>query len=341
LKVAGDVLGSAGFGEYAVARRVISVLTFPLLVGLGTSTARYVSLATGADSPGATATAYSLAALVIAVPIVIAFGLLALTAPAWFAQLFYGEVHYASLTRPIVVAVAGLYAHTLVYANYRGRLRMWVANLLQLWNLGLVPALAVLASGRNVAAAVEITGVAWLTTAIVVACWGAVRAGLGRWTAHAVRSATRDLLRFGLPRVAGEFALFGFFALPTFYVAHTAGVESAGFLSFALSLVQALSSLFSAVGVLLLPYVSRQVGAGNWERVADVVSRSLAASLLVTLVLVAVLHATLGWLIPLVMGQTFALAVGPARWLITGAIPFVTYTLLREPLDGIAVWPYN
>ena len=35
LKMAGDVLGPAGFGEYAVARRVISVLTFPLLVGLG------------------------------------------------------------------------------------------------------------------------------------------------------------------------------------------------------------------------------------------------------------------------------------------------------------------
>jgi O-antigen/teichoic acid export membrane protein len=49
----------------------------------------------------------------------------------------------------------------------------------------------------------------------------------------------------------------------------------------------------------------------------------------------------MGWLIPLVMGRAFAPAVVPAHWLVTGAIPFVVYTLLRDPLDAIAVWPYN
>src|SRR5205823_10748717 len=68
---------------------------------------------------------------------------------------------------------------------------------------------------------------------------------------------------------------------------------------------------------------------------------SLAGSLLVTLVLVTALHATMGWLIPIVMGRAFAPALVPAHWLVTGAIPFVVYTLLRDPLDAIAVWPYN
>ena len=49
LKVAGDALGATGFGEYAVARRIVSVLAFPLLAGMGTSVARYVSRTIGSS----------------------------------------------------------------------------------------------------------------------------------------------------------------------------------------------------------------------------------------------------------------------------------------------------
>ncbi len=341
LKVAGDALGATGFGEYAVARRIVSVLAFPLLAGMGTSVARYVSRTIGSNPSGATAIGYSLSSLFIGVVIVATFSIVVWLQPDRFARLFYGDARFASLSLPILLAIAGLYAHVLVYANYRGRLRMWPANLLQLCNLGLAPPLAVLASHRTTGAAVGITGVVWLTTSALVGGWGVLSGGLRVPSRGFLVVAAGDLLRFGLPRVVGEFALFGLFALPTFYVAHTAGVERAGFLSFALSLVQVLSSLFATVGILLLPYVSRQVGEGNWERIAKVVANSVGASLLVTLVAVMGLHVTLAWLIPLVMGSSFTPAVPPARWLITGAIPFVVYTLLRDPLDAIAVWPYN
>ena len=341
LKIAGDMLGPTGFGEYAVARRAVSVLTFPLLLGLSISIPRYVSLSIGGDPSGATAAGYTLASLCIGVPLVATFSLLAGRAPDRLAQLFYGDLRFAPLTTPIVLAIAGLYAHTLVYANYRGRLLMWPANLLQLANLGLTPPLAVLASHGAAATALETTGVVWLTTSTLVGGWGVLSRRFGSSPPIGVAAAARDLLRFGAPRVVGEFALFGLFALPTFYVAHTVGVERAGFFSFGLSLVQVLSSLFAAVGILLLPHLSRQVRAGDWKGIATVVSNSVGASLLVTLVAVIALHAVLDWLIPLAMGEGFAPAVGPARWLISGAVPFVVYTLLRDPLDAIAVWPYN
>jgi O-antigen/teichoic acid export membrane protein len=340
-KIAADVLGSTGFGEFAVARRAVTVLTFPLLVGLGISLPRYVSLALGKGTVGTAAAAYSVASVFIGVPILAGFSVLALHEPDRVAQLFYGDARFAALTTPVVLAIAGLYAHTLAYANYRGRLRMWPANLLQLVNLALLPPLAVLASHGSAATAIEIIGVGWLTTSMLGGVWGVLSSSFRFSPARVVATAAKDLVRFGLPRVIGEFALFGLFALPTFYVAHTAGVERAGFFSFALSLVQVLSSLFAAVGILLLPYLSRLAGAGNWERIARVVWSSVGASLLVTVVAVAALQATLGWLVPLVMGSSFAAAVPPARWLITGAVPFVLYTLLRDPLDAIAVWPYN
>ena len=341
LKIAGDTLGPTGFGEYAVARRAVSLLTFPLLLGLGISIPRYVSLTVASDPSGKTAAGYSLASLCIGVPLVTTFGLAGLIAPTWFAGLFYGDPKFGFLTGPILLAISGLYAHTLVYANFRGRLRMWPANLLQLGNLAVAPAVAVLTSRGNAAGAIRVTGILWLVTSAATASWSVLRRGFQAPAGDVLKKATLDLLTFGAPRVVGEFALFGFFALPTFYVAHTVGVEGAGLFSFALSLVQVLSSMFAAVGILLLPYISRQVATGSWERIGNVVSKSLAASLLVTLVAVAVLEIMMGSLIPWVMGRTFAPAVVPARWLVAGALPFVAYTLLRDPLDAIAVWPYN
>ncbi|OLD92104.1 MAG: hypothetical protein AUG84_02170 [Chloroflexi bacterium 13_1_20CM_4_66_7] len=225
LKIAGDMLGPTGFGEYAVARRAVSVLTFPLLLGLGISIPRYVSLTLAADPSGTTAAGYSLASLCIGVPLVTTFGLAALIAPAWFARLFYGDPKFGFVTGPILLAISGLYAHTLVYANFRGRLRMWSANLLQLANLAVAPAVAVVTSRGSAAGAIRVTGVVWLATSAAAASWSVLGRGFRAPGRDVLKQATVDLLAFGAPRVAGEFALFGFFALPTFYVAHTVGEE--------------------------------------------------------------------------------------------------------------------
>src|SRR5204862_6618373 len=155
-------------------------------------------------------------------------------------------------------------------------------------------------------AALEITGGVWLVTAAAAGSWGLLRAGTGGTPEGLIPRAVGELLSFGLPRIAGEFALFGFFALPTFYVAHTSGIEGAGFFSFALSLVQMLTSLFAAVGILLLPYVSRQVAEGSWDQIANIVSKAMTGSLFITVVLVVALQATLGRVILLLMGPAFA-----------------------------------
>src|SRR5690349_11646922 len=87
--------------------------------------------------------------------------------------------------------------------------------------------------------------------------------------------------------------------------------------------------------------MSRQVAEGSWDRIENLVAKAVTGSLFITVVLVAALQATLGWWIVLLMGPAFAPAVDPARWLIMGAIPFVGYTLIRDSLDAVAIWPYN
>ena len=61
---------------------------------------------------------------------------------------------------------------------------------------------------------------------------------------------------------------------------------------------------------------------------------------LITLIVLG-LEATLATVVSLFMGQSFLPAVEPVRWLLLGAIPYVTYMVVRGPLDALKVWPHN
>jgi O-antigen/teichoic acid export membrane protein len=341
LRLTAYLLGTAGFGEYAVARRAINILTFPLLFGLGISLPRYIALSGAGNVETTRHRSYFFAGLAIAAPIILVFGALMLSFPSFFAQLFFGSSTFSYLTLPILLTTIGLYLHTLLYAYFRGHMRMWRANLLQLSNAGVIPPVAVLLSGRKASNSLTLTGLGWIVISVVVFGLIFFHIGIKGLTITILRRSIRDLVAYGLPRVPGEFALFGLFAVPTFIIANRLGVERAGFFSFGLSLIQLISSMFAAVGILLLPYVSHLAAERRWDLIKSIVAKILGISLAITILIVVALQATLVIIISSFMGPSFMAAVGQSRLFLIAAIPYLVYVILRNPLDALAKWPYN
>ena len=341
LKLTACLLGTVGFSEYAIARRAISVLNFPLLLGLGISIPRYIALAGCSDADTIHQQAYFLGGLAVAAPVILSFCTVAVALPGPFARLFFGSQEYSYLTLPIVVATVGLYLHTLLYGYFRGHLRMWSANLLQLLNICLAPPVVVILAGWSAARSIAFTGIWWTAISLCICLWVVLRMNVKNLSGVLLRRCMHDLLSFGIPRVPGEFAYFGLFAVPIFIVAHRFGVEGAGFFSFSISLCQLVSSMFATIGILLLPYISRLSAEGDWGKIQNVVSRALRISLVLIALIVIASEAVLGFFVPWFMGQSFTAAVGQSRWLLLAAIPYVTYLVLRNPLDAITKWPYN
>lgn len=366
-RLAATSLGGDGFGEYALARRAMSIVAFPLLLGLGTSLPRFATrYQPGSGSPGPAS--YALATLLIAAPVLAIAAATIACLPVPFAKLVFGDARFAWLSRPTLASIVGLYLHTIAFAFLIAQFRTVAASLLQLVNAAIAPALAVVVAGGDVARALLWLGAISAISAIIAVLaasrglrflarvppvvldhcsvrygehWsGTTRGTRARQKRTALVRPITDLLAFGIPRVPGELALFGLFAMPAFVVARRAGVEAAGLLSFGMSLIQLVGSVFAAGAVLLLPISGRMLAEGRSDRVARLVGLSLGISLAASLALVVAMEATLGPFVRLVLGPELAKGESSARWLLLGSVPYVAYIVLRGPLDSLSTRPH-
>jgi len=332
--------GTLGFGEYALARRALSVVTFPLLLGLGTSLPRFVSQQrTGTGS--ADGASYFLATLLIAAPVLLMTTVVIGAFPGTFASLVFGNSGFAALSRPTLAAIVGLYLHMLAFSFLVGQFRTKAASLLQLINVAAAPGLAVMVSGGDVGRALLWLGAISAGTSIATILEAAKGLGIRAAAKGPLISPIRDLLLFGIPRVPGELALFGLFALPTFIAAKRLGAEGAGFLSFGISLIQLVGSFFAAGAVLLLPQTGRMLAEGRSDRVATLVTWVLGLAIAASVAMVVAVEATLGPFVGMILGPRMSGGASSARLLLPGAVPFVIYIVLRGPLDAVSSRPHG
>jgi O-antigen/teichoic acid export membrane protein len=149
------------------------------------------------------------------------------------------------------------------------------------------------------------------------------------------------LLRFGLPRVPGEFALVGLFAIPSLIAVRAHGIVEAGQFSAALSVLTMAAGAFAPVGLVVLPRASAQAATGDYAGL-----RKLVLQILIGGILLATLGVVIGeLLIPLFIRWYFGAAFVPAipyfRAVLLGAIPYAVYILMRSILDALDVKALN
>ena len=341
LKLSAALLGPMGFGEYAVARRAQSIVGFTLLCGLGIGIPRYVAIRGGAWPTGTARGVYLAAGLTITLPILLAFGVLAILRSDVVARILFGDVRFAHLVAPLVLITVGTCLHAMIYGYLRGDLAMGPANVLQLLNNAVVLPIALLISSHNAAKALTFSGLGVISVCFLYLLLLVRDHHFVSLTIADLGLRIRELVAYGLPRVAGEFSLFGLFTLPTIIVAHRSGIEAAGFFSLGLSFLQLIGSLYSGLGILLLPAVGALVGQKEWGRIERVVGVALGLASLVALAMVAVLESSIDFAIPRFLGAPFVPAIRDARLLVLGGVPYTVYLTLRNPLDAISVWPYN
>lgn len=333
LDLSAEAFGTTGFGEFAVARRAVSVLAVPLLLGMGIALTRHVAY------DRASAGRSLVAAVAIVIPVLVSFGVVFTALSGPMSAAFFGSSDLAHLILPTAVAIGGIALHAVAYSYHTGHLRMWASNALQLIDVGIAPLAAVLLSGGSVERALLTLGVISIvvsSVALAPAIVVALDAARGR-----TRTAARELVRYGVPRVPGDLAHFALFSVPTIVVAHRAGIEAAGFLSFGLSLVHLIDAPFAVGRTLLLPMVSALAAAGETERIRRLIRRALVVTASTAAVSVFVAELVLEPAVDLLLGPAFADAARASRWLVLGAVPYAVYSVLRGAVDGLAVWPHN
>ena len=328
-KLAADYWGSLGFSEYALTRRAIALLQPALMLGLGVALPRYAARAVGSAHGSPTGYLHA-GALLIGGALFMWLGFL-LSWDRLTALVVFGDASYASFMPAVAVMLAGLSAHVVAYGYLRGMLRLRAANWLGLVDLGLIPVLAFLVPNQTVTSLFTHIGLAWLAVAgtVLVRLFQAARRPVP------VVPRVRELARYGIPRVPGEFLQVALISVPAILVAHVDGVEAAGRVAFAMSMLSLFGSLFSPIGLVLLPTASTLASAGELSKLAHHV-RKLAWRVLGVAVLAAVvIELGAGLAIRAYLGTGFDAMVPLVRLVLIGIVPFALYMTLRSVLDAL------
>lgn len=341
LKLAASMLGPAGFGEYSLSRRAVGLLYLPLVLGLGVAAPRYIAIARTGAMEGFTESSFATATLIAGLIPPLAIGFMLNLAPAAGAVLLFGEASLAHLVTPATIALGGMALHAMTYAVYRGRSEMMFANAMQAINLGLVPVVAFLISNSTAASVLTATGSMWIATSLVALTHVLYREKAEWRGSETFNQHLRVLLRFGLPRVPGEFALVGLFAIPSLLAVRAHGIVAAGQFSAALSVLTMAAGSFAPVGLVVLPRASAMAATGDYAGVRRLVLRILTGGILLATLGVVIGELVIPVFIEWYFGDAFVPAIPYFRAVLLGAIPYAVYILMRSILDALDVKAVN
>jgi len=341
LKFAAALLGPLGFGEYSLSRRAVGMLYLPLVMGLGVAAPRYIAITRAGVMTGYTESAFATATLTAGLLPPLTIILLLNIAPSFAATILFGSGALAHMVPPASIALAGIALHSMVYAVYRGRSEMRFANVLQSIDLAIIPVMAFLISSNNAAAVLTTTGVSWLIVSGIALLHVLYRERADWRGLATMRQHLGVLLRFGLPRVPGEFALVGLFAIPSLLAVRAHGVIEAGQFSAALSVLTMAAGTFAPVGLVVLPRASAQVATGDLAGLRHLVLRILGGGILLAATGVAIGEILIPPFIRWYFGEAFLPAVPYFRAVLLGAIPYAVYILMRSILDALDVRAVN
>lgn len=338
-RVSVRVFGAEGFGQYQVARRTLAVVAFPLMCGLGISLPRYIARDIAEIGE---VTKWMVSSIALAIMLVLGFLLLGISGAAQIGQWTFGTRSEHLLILALLIATAGMFCATLATAAMRGLSRFHLAALLQVVNGALVPLIAVLLATGRVERALAITGGLWIAVAAAIFFWLSREWECSALTVHVVWCAVKELFIFGAPRVPGDVALFGLFALPAYAAVHRNDILGAGFLSVGLSLVQAIATAFASTGFVLLPYWSRATKSpGSLAIARKRTVKLIIISCLVSTLLLGLLEIFLLPVVRLLLGPLAPAGLPSIRYVMFAAVPYVLYLVLRDYFDAMTVFPLN
>ena len=326
-RVVSDRLGPVGFAEYALGRRVLSLL-FPIAVlGLDLAVTRFVA---GTDEDRPLQASFVPAALAGVLVECALLALIALTFSKPLSSLLFGSPDYPDLIVAMPVLLLGLCFQGVVYGYLRAQVQVIRAGSLLLATLVAMPLLASLV-GPSVSAMFWITGVGWALLSLVF-LFGTEVAISRAWPA------IRSLLRYGGPRVPGDILMLLLFSAPPIIAAHTDGIRAAGAVAFAMA---SLRMIGSVITFFLLPSATRLLARGEREQARREVF-VIARWILPLLALGTIAFEIAGdRILSAYLGDSIAGGLAEVKLVMLAAVPWGTFVLLKTVVDAHHLNPIN
>lgn len=341
-KALSNLLTVEEFGRYNIVRRSTSVITFVLVGGLGITMPRYLSISIGKkDVRGIQA--YLFASWVYLLIIVGCVSLVYLLLYKELATIVLGSNDFDFYVACLLYAVTAA-INTYIYAYYRGIGKFKLFNLSQIIAqiLLLLPILFQIDNLFYIICSWTLLNIVFIISILVkenrnyhsVMCKfrASVKMNLVK---------LKEIVVYSFPRLLGDFFLFSYSAFPVVYVGYFLGQDQASYYSVGVSLVSMVTPIFSFLGIVLLPSISKMIVTKQRSVANRLVTRVALVYLCLSLVLTAIMYFKMDLLIHLFFADKYLVAGEIGKILALSLLPQSMYLLYRNPNDAASVFPFN
>ena len=328
---------ATNFGLYNVTRRYITILSYPLLMGLGISIPIFIAKLYHSKHSQASIVTTAL------------FLWFSITAILFLFNVFFpGKIifwvlgkGFEKLSWPVLLGFSCLYLYTILYGTYRGEQRFINANFFQIISAGIVPLLAIFFSSGIVYRYLLLTALLMFISNTFVLIDLYQRKLLTKIGWDDIKNTGKQFAKFGLPRVPGELALFGLMSCPHFFIARYDSLKIAGYIALGFTLVQLVASFFEFIGTLMLPKSAELISDQQYYKLKQVVKKLILFSFIAATLISFVIFFKLKFILNLLDKDKFIDNIENTKMIIT-CIPFyIVYLIIRNPQDALSIKPFN
>jgi O-antigen/teichoic acid export membrane protein len=341
LKIASIKMTIDEFGLFNVAKRSASLAAYILMFGLGISLPRFISsYRSKGDETGEKRILLAGTGMVFFLSLL---GLLlAFYGKKTLATLLFGNSGLSGYVVPVMLNVVGITMSTFITAYYRGINHLWLFNLIQ-FLMQLFVLLIILLITSDPIKLIGWWGISWIIFSLLFFIHILIHhPGLMRSLPNPqIIKGIVELIHFGAPRIVGEFALFGYFAVPLIILSSRHELSSVALVSVPISFFQLIGAVFGFAGYVLLPHVSAGMVNGNFQSVKQDIRKMEIIYLITSIAIVIVMLISAPLLTRLFFSADYSSTVPYTRIMCIGIIPYAFYLLYRNPLDAVSHFPWN
>jgi hypothetical protein len=333
-RIANERMTDISFSEYTLSRRNISFLQPLLMIGLGVAVPRYVSIHPKRDS-------FLPASLILMAIVSFLFLIGMAFGSRFFSMLFFGDRSYQAYILPLCILLIGYGFHAILYGYLRGKKEVYFSNLIQLVNIGFLP-ISVLLFTQSVQLLLWLNGLFLLVSCVIFGLIIFMQRQINMGF-HSLQEDAKLMLKFGLPRILGDFALLAMLTFPTYIVLSLQkNVVAGGDVAYSITLLNLVGAAFGPLSLVLLP----EIGGFLTDKRFDLIKKRfyifVFSSILLTLIGYLTFYFFHELILNLLLGENHRSEIFEiAKIILLGSFGYVIYIILRSFLDAIHVKAKN
>nr|APZ78915.1 Wzx [Streptococcus suis]APZ78937.1 Wzx [Streptococcus suis] len=327
------------FGTYNLIKRAVSIVSFVMLMAMGIAIPKYISEANELNDQKLKES-YMLSSLSLIIITSLTLTTILLIFKDSISKLMFGSSQLSNYILPICMYAfsAGLITYT--YSFYRGINNFGKFNIIG-FNLQLLTLLTVLFIKDNLL----LLHYSWSILLLIYATFEILtlykKYNFSFKNYNNKLGTLKTLFEYGFPRVPGDFVLFAFNLAPMIVVNSNFGTEQVAFFSAALSINALITPVFSLVGTILLPFVSKSMVNNSVDNMKNKIKVLGVIYIIISLISIFIIYLFGETILILLFNSDYVNSIQIVKIVIISILPNAFYLLLRSPLDGVSKFPYN